>query len=99
MSFNIHNVQGDVWSKGFPKSNETYYFFTIAEGKEKSFSKCLKKLATKMGDRSLISTLAMAQTDQGRKADARDAGTLAPLSNALIAFTMKGLDAVGIPTG
>jgi hypothetical protein len=46
MAVNLDNVQGDTFSRGFPKIKETYYFFSIATSKEKDFTKALNKLAT-----------------------------------------------------
>jgi hypothetical protein len=94
-----NNIQGDLWSRGFPKFNETYYFFSIVNGKEKIFSQCLKKLAMKTGTtsaESLISNLNTVINDQETvhgtpKNEKKD------LANALIAFTKTGLDRVSRP--
>ncbi|CAO2652321.1 Nn.00g006040.m01.CDS01 [Neocucurbitaria sp. VM-36] len=94
MSVNKNDVQGDVWSKGFAKFNETYYFFSIADQKQKIFSQCLKKLAAQSGDASLITSISQAQKDR-ETADAANARhDKALLSNALIAFTRTGLEAI-----
>lgn len=100
------DVQGDIWSKGFPKYYETYYFFAIKPDNVKLFAQSLKELVTQ--PTPLISTLRKVKEDQaairGRKeqaaAVAQKLGTsekddsLLPIANALIAFTRKGLDAV-----
>jgi hypothetical protein len=108
----LDDIQGDIWSKGFPKYYETYYFFSIKPGESntnaKLFAQCLKDLV--VPSRRLISTLRMARADQDRitaqkteaAAEAKRRGipekevTLPkiPMSNALIAFTFKGLKAV-----
>ena len=41
---NLVNMQGGLFSRGFLKYNETYYFFSIVSGKEKDFSKALATL-------------------------------------------------------
>ena len=104
---NLNDIQGDIWSKGFPKFYETYYFFSIEPSNAKLFAQCLKDLSP------LISTLKKVKEDQDRitkaKAEAVEAakkqGILEkdviplriPVSNALIAFTSKGLKAVSYP--
>lgn len=105
----LKNIQGDIWSRGFPKYYETYYFFSIINAK--IFSPCLNDLATHVP--SLISTLYDVQEHRSeisqRKARAVDEAkakglskenivlpTL-PIINALIAFTYKGLKAVSFP--
>jgi hypothetical protein len=103
-----NNVQGDIWSKGLSKFNETYFFFRIANPLQ--FTKDLKKLVSKTGDAALISTLAMAETGQDQVAQAHAAQIKAKnenkiippdaaLSGALIAFTKTGLEAVSTSTG
>ena len=102
----LHDVQGDIWSKGFPKYNETYYFFSIEKGVE--FTYCLRELLK--GERPLISNLARVKKDQEdiaadkKKAEdkaiaegktAKDAViTVKNLANALIAFSHEGLETV-----
>ena len=102
----LDNIQGDIWSKGFPKYYETYYFFAIKPGNAKFFAQSLKDLVTQSPP--LISTLRSVKKDRARiqewkdqaGAQAKTLGTqakydsLLPISNALIAFTRKGLDAV-----
>lgn len=89
-----NDIQGDVWSKGFLKHNETYYFFSIADQKQKIFSQCLKKLAAQVGDASLITSLTQAQKDRDKAGEARALNQIAIISNAMIAFTRIGLDVV-----
>ena len=100
------NIQGDIWSKGFPKYHETYYFFAIKTGNEKTFVQSLRALVERSPP--LISTLKKVKEDQDRiqkrkEEDAVEAKRLnipvkdvprLPVANALIAFTRKGLDAV-----
>jgi hypothetical protein len=65
----LKDVQGDVWSKGFPKYFETYYFFTIKDGKQNAlqFSHNLRKLANSRTNekipRQLISSIQDVQQD------------------------------------
>ena len=103
----LDNIQGDIWSKGFPKFYETYYFFSIADAK--LFSPCLKELVAK----KLISTLRKVREDQNEifaknekeKKEAKERGvpeegvelSKIPKSNALIAFTSQGLQVVSYP--
>ena len=102
----LDNIQGDIWSKGFPKFYETYYFFSIENAK--LFAQCLNNLATHSPP--LISTLRKVKDDQVRIAKAKEEAVEAakrkgipekdvippkiPISDALIAFTSKGLKAV-----
>ena len=102
----LDNVQGDIWSKGFPKFYETYYFFAIKQENKKLFARSIRELFAQ--PKPLISSLRTVKEDQariqGRKeqaaAVARISGSpekdesLMPVSNALIAFTREGLDAV-----
>ena len=102
----LDNIQGDIWSKGFPKYYETYYFFAIKPGNAKLFAQSLKDLVTQSPP--LISTLRKVKKDQDcireRKeqaaAVAKKLGIpekdepLLPTANALIAFTYKGLEVV-----
>jgi hypothetical protein len=96
----LDDIQGDIWSKGFPKFNETYYFFSIADAK--LFSPCLKELVAK----KLISTLRKVRDDQNeifaKNKEAEERGIpeelrKIPKSNALIAFTSQGLQVVSYP--
>ena len=90
---NLDNIQGDLFSRGFPKINETYYFFSIVPGKEKDFSKALAALGKSGQISSLRKVLAdWVQVDGAAKGD------IVPLSNALIALSKKGLNKVSIPT-
>ena len=102
----LNNVQGDIWSKGFPKCVETYYFFTITKESAKIFSQNLRKLVD--DTKPLISSLQHVKGDWDeiaklkKKADAAEASghplpekeTVFPVANALIAFTFKGLEMV-----
>ena len=104
----LQNIQGDIWSQGFPKYHETYYFFTIKPDNEKIFAGCLKKLVE--DPTPLISNLQKVKEDQKRiKSQTDQPGPVAgnsgaqgigkpllPVKNALIAFTSKGLNAVRI---
>jgi hypothetical protein len=104
----LRNIQGDIWSKGFPKYYETYYLFSIVQAT--SFPECLKKLVAQKPP--LISTLEMVRDDQNsivnkklvheaaKKANTSLETSSPPKStivNALIAFTSKGLKAVSNP--
>ena len=107
----LDNIQGDIWGKGFPKYYETYYFFSIKDSKEKLFAQCLKDLATRSPP--LISTLRKVRDDQDRISEQKKEAVAEtkrrgipekdvilpkiPISNALIAFTIKGLKAVSYP--
>lgn len=107
----LDNIQGDIWGKGFPKYYETYYFFSIKDSNETLFAQCLKDLATRSPP--LISSLRKVRDDQDRiseqkkeaAAEAKRRGIpekdvilpKIPNSNALIAFTIKGLAAVSHP--
>jgi len=100
------DVQGDIWSKGFPKYHEAYYFFVIKDAV--LFRTALAKLATDPSDQiltagnkekrlPLISTLDKVLADQAY-ISANGAGggwkpekDRIPVSNALIAFTITGL--------
>ena len=93
-TLNLANVQGDLFSRGFPKYNETYYFFTIMPGKEKDFSKALAAL----GKSGQISSLEKVREDWRTIGDSDD-NVIVPVSNALIAFSKIGLDKVSIQTG
>ncbi|KAF2001300.1 Dyp-type peroxidase [Amniculicola lignicola CBS 123094] len=66
----MFNVQGDIWSRGFPKRFETYYLFTINGGdsNEKQFSQCLRKLTetTTEDGTPLLSTLAKVKDDHAK---------------------------------
>jgi len=82
---NLDNVQGDLFSRGFPKISETYYFFSIVPGKEKDFSKAL----TALGKSGQISSLNKVLADWV-KVDGAPKGDIVPVSNALIAFSKTG---------
>jgi hypothetical protein len=101
----LENIQGDVWSKGFPKYNETYYFFGIDETKAANgeFSKALAGLFSHSPP--LISYLQKVKDDWDKiNAEKKDAENKKreveklPMKNALIAFTITGLQIVSIPT-
>jgi hypothetical protein len=101
----LDTIQGDIWSRGFPKYYETYYFFSIAPGEPnaKAFARCLRNLA--MHQPELISTLRKVKEDhddissekEEARAGSRKANTI-PVANALIAFTSRGLQAVSSAT-
>lgn len=101
MSVNKDNIQGDLFSRGFPKYDETYYFFSITKSavSGKQFHQLLPDLARKE-----ISTLQKVLTDwkdidAGPKADPVNfRATSKPKSNALIAFSMAGLKKVSAVT-
>ncbi|KAK3356647.1 hypothetical protein B0T25DRAFT_537124 [Lasiosphaeria hispida] len=90
----LSKIQGDLFSRGFPKFNETYYFFSIK--KPGDFSKALRKLAR---DGKSISTLQAVigqweEVDKLRGAKGRDLtkdDKVIKLSNALIGFSSAGL--------
>ncbi|KAK4696204.1 hypothetical protein P7C71_g1673, partial [Lecanoromycetidae sp. Uapishka_2] len=97
------NLQGDLFNRGFPKYNEVYYFFSIVQGKEKEFSKALKTLVSEKD--KYISSLTKALADWARvDAAVKRNHTIVPpakkefvaTSNALIAFSKRGLDKVGL---
>ncbi|KAL9045577.1 MAG: hypothetical protein Q9214_001401 [Letrouitia sp. 1 TL-2023] len=97
---NLENIQGDLFSRGFPKLNETYYFFSIVPNQEKDFTKALNVL----GKSRLISSLKevldhWARIDEFKaKQHAQPSvdfsSVTIPMANALIAFTKKGLDKI-----
>ena len=96
----LDNVQGDLFNRGFPKFNESYYFFSIAQGEEKNFCKALKTLVSEKDKyiSSLTKALAdWAVVDEAAKKNREDPShkEFIPISNALIAFTKRGLDRVG----
>ena len=99
----LDNVQGDLFSRGFPKFNEVYYFFSIVSGKEKDFSKALKTLVSERDKHisSLTKVLAdWAKVDAAAKKNRTIEDTtqkeIVPISNALIAFSKRGLDKVSV---
>jgi hypothetical protein len=94
MSVNLDNVQGDVWSEGFKKLNETYYFFRITSGKELDFSQSLGVLMKQ--DPPLISNLTEAKKRRDLANENHKQKKIAPIANALIAFSFPGLEAVRI---
>ena len=99
---NLDDLQGDLFSRGFPKFNEVYYFFHIVTGKEKEFSQKVKNLVS--GEDKHISSLKKVLEDwKGVDAAAVKNRTISdpakkeivPTLNALIAFSKSGLDKVG----
>ena len=122
MSVKKDNIQGDTFSRGFPKFDETFYFFEITDAKagQKQFHELLPEMAKK--DSNMISTLEKVLADwkevdddkvkrkaaaDKRADDLRAAGQTVieeanpdfrknslPKSNALIAFSMAGLNKV-----
>ena len=94
MAPNLENIEGDILSRGFPKINETFYFFSIAIGKEKEFTKALA-LLVKSGQISSVKNVLAAWV---KVEDASVKHDFIAISNALIAFPKLGLDKVGILT-
>lgn len=95
----LDNVQGDLFSRGFPKYSESYYFFSIVSDKEKDFCKALKTLVSEKDKH--ISSLAKVIADWSKIDDVAKKNRenpshkqFIPTSNALIAFTKRGLDKV-----
>ena len=93
------NLQGDLFSRGFPKFHELYYLFSIVPGKEKDFSKALRTLVSQKDEH--ISSLVKVLGDWEKiDAAAKKNRTIADptkkeivsVSNALIAFSKTGLD-------
>ena len=100
---NLENVQGDLFSRGFPKYHEVYYLFSIVSGKEKEFSKALKTLVSEKDKHisSLTKVLAdWAKVDgaakKNRAIDDPAEKDIVDTSNALIAFSKRGLDKVSV---
>ena len=88
MATDKSNIQGDLFSRGFPKYNESYYFFTIVESHAAVFS---QKLAGLVKDKE-ISTLDKVLADWA--AIEKHKPTPYAVSNVLIAFSMAGLQTV-----
>ena len=99
----LDNVQGDLFSRGFPKYNEVYYLFSIVPGKEKDFSKALKTLVSEkdkyissltkvLADWAIVDAAAKENRAIGDPAKKE----IVPTSNALIAFSKRGLDKVSV---
>ncbi|KAK4182345.1 Dyp-type peroxidase [Podospora australis] len=93
----LEDIQGDVWSKGFPKSYETYYLFQIKRPAE--FAGCLNKMITNKPH--LIPNLNMVKDKRDEinyerqlAKEHQDKPKRLPIANALIAFTYKGLEAI-----
>ena len=80
--------------------NETYYFFSITKGKENGFTKALNKLTTSGHFSTLTNVISQWGLIDQLKADQKVQGNtdspkeILPVANALIAFTMEGLDRV-----
>jgi len=92
-SLNLDNIQGDIWSKGFPKDNETYYLFQINPQRAKDFARNLKNLVIPDPNKSsLISSLTMVKKDWARIGEEKP--NKVEMAHALIAFTFKGLEVV-----
>ncbi|KAK0639473.1 hypothetical protein B0T16DRAFT_463145 [Cercophora newfieldiana] len=96
---NLSDIQGDVWSKGFPKYNETYYLFTIKQERAADFARALRNMVTHQPH--LISNLPTVKNNWAEivthKQAAGSAGSKKerlPMPNALIAFTYKGLETI-----
>lgn len=103
--FNPDDVQGDLFSRGFPKFTEVYYFFHIEPGKEKEFCQKVKTLIS--GEEKHISSISKVLEDwkqvDGAAAKNRTIDDTAnkewvPTVNALIAFSKPGLDSVSDQT-
>jgi len=93
----LNNIQGDIWSKGFPKYNETYYLFTIKEERAADFARALRNMVTHQPH--LISNLPTVKSNWAEINKHKQAsGTKLPMPNALIAFTYKGLETVSTAT-
>ena len=100
---NLDDMQGDLFSRGFPKFHEVYYFFHIVSGKEKEFSQKVKSLVS--GNDKHISSLKKVLEDwkvvdaaaaKNRATDYAAKMEIVPTSNALIAFSKSGLDKVSV---
>lgn len=96
----LDNLQGDLPSDGFMKRHETYYFFTIRPGDETKFNESLVVLAKS----NLLSSVVTSRESRKEVIDAKQIahgkGEQAPekdMVNALIAFSMKGLQKVSNP--
>ena len=99
----LDKIQGDTFGRGFPKNDETFYFFTITEAKNhnnKQFHQVLPDVAKEistlqkvLGDWAKIDD---PKTPSPDKIDFR--GTSLDTSNALIAFSMAGLKKVNAAT-
>ena len=101
----LDNIQGDLFSRGFPKFHEVYYLFSIVPGKEKEFSKALKTLVSEKD--KYISSLTKVLADwtnvdaaakKNRTIEEPAQKEIVPISNALIAFSKRGLDKVSVST-
>ena len=99
--FDHNDVQGDLFSRGFPKFNEVYYFFHITSGKEKEFCQKLKMLVS--SEEKHISSINKVLEDwkQIDAARAKNRTIEDPAEkewvttvNTLIAFAKPGLDRV-----
>lgn len=95
---NLKNIQGDIPSEGFLKKHETYYFFEIRPGQEQKFNERLPELVKS----KLLSSIEDVHDQRAKiikaKEEAQKKGESAPVQdvvNALIAFSMKGLEKVG----
>lgn len=102
--FNRDDVQGDLFSRGFPKFTEIYYFFHIKSGKEE-FCQKVKMLVS--GEEKHISSINKVLEDwkQVDGAAAKNRTIVDPAKkewvstvNALIAFSKLGLDSVSDQT-
>ena len=103
---NLEDLQGDLFSRGFPKFHEVYYFFNIPSGKEKEFAQKVKILVS--GEDRHISSLkkvledwtkvdaAAVKNRENRAAKNNAPLEIVPTVNALIAFSKSGLDQVRV---
>ena len=101
VTLDLHNVQGDLFNRGFPKFNEVYYFFTIAQDMEKDFSKALKALVSEKDKHIFSLTKVLAnwvEVDRAASYNWTSEGMInkriISTANTLIAFSKSGLDRV-----
>lgn len=105
----LDNMQGDLFNRGFPKFNEVYYFFSIVSGKEKEFSKALKTLVSEkdkhisslkkvLADWAIVDAAAKKNRTEKDRTGGGTKGVIhiVATSNALIAFSKRGLDKVSV---
>ena len=103
---NLEDLQGDLFSRGFPKFHEVYYFFHIPKTKEVEFAQKVKNLVS--GADKHISSLkkvledwkkvdvAAVKNRASRAANHDAPQEIVPTLNALIAFSKSGLDQVSV---
>ncbi|KAK0642165.1 hypothetical protein B0T16DRAFT_449408 [Cercophora newfieldiana] len=86
---NLSEIQGDLFSRGFPKFYETYYFFSIQRPGD--FSKALPKLVDGKHISSLAAVLGQWKDLDKPLNESTKEKTVTQLSNALIGFSVFGL--------